>query len=568
MPPGSGPTTPSRNATVMDCSSDPRTFVIVQIHTAKCAICDARNMATMRRCTGCTYQICQPCFENRNGKPLIHGNLIGGPVNLPSTPSRKKLYTPGSNLDAVSATAASASRTGVTMGAASTPVGSSSSQQNTPVYKASPAGAAEPQQQTPAKSTPGSIERGRDKKGKVVISSDSDDEFVPEMWNPTSATVKRRKMLEQPKGMEHAGISGERPLLGKRSSRSTAGQQTTVQSLPNMLPHWRRPKASDRNLTPMPTGDSESHAGALLPDHPGVYSHDVNGPKNCSMSDCTAAELIERLREQVGLPPYQEHLLGRREPVLTNPVIHIPPNVKRNFKPLPRASEIQQDIQDGAREKLETRWVANVGLEYGVGPGTAAAKGPELDIGVTNSDPQTLRQFVEIEAGKLMQGMDIDNDQQQIVRLTLNETARVLAKEFQKDAPEVVRNVIKFGLTMPMRDLGGAQQEQIVNTIHDVGTRQLAAFKDDTINDSKRKSSPSLPQAAMFQVSPVRPSFHLENRKLLSPRPSALKLCSPLTIYTVDGSDRVKFNQGQEKADSMGPKVEDKEGSFSSIETP
>ncbi|ORY03738.1 hypothetical protein BCR34DRAFT_68010 [Clohesyomyces aquaticus] len=88
----SSPTTNIQN--VLDCSADSKRFSIVQIHTAKCAICDARNMAVMRRCPGCTYQVCQPCFSNRNSTTLLHGNLAtmsSGGSSLPSTPVRRSL---------------------------------------------------------------------------------------------------------------------------------------------------------------------------------------------------------------------------------------------------------------------------------------------------------------------------------------------------------------------------------------------------------------------------------------------------------------------------------------------
>jgi hypothetical protein len=73
----------------------------VKIHTAKCTECDFRNDELMRRCPGCTFQICQPCYDKRlkEGVSLLHGNM---PV--PGTPQadaeERKVRTPRKRIDA------------------------------------------------------------------------------------------------------------------------------------------------------------------------------------------------------------------------------------------------------------------------------------------------------------------------------------------------------------------------------------------------------------------------------------------------------------------------------------
>jgi hypothetical protein len=60
----------------LECTIDERLYKRVNIHTAKCTQCDFRNGELMRRCPGCTFQICKPCYEGRltAGKTLAHGN--------------------------------------------------------------------------------------------------------------------------------------------------------------------------------------------------------------------------------------------------------------------------------------------------------------------------------------------------------------------------------------------------------------------------------------------------------------------------------------------------------------
>lgn len=53
--------------------------------------------------------------------------------------------------------------------------------------------------------------------------------------------------------------------------------------------------------------------------------------------------------------PYEEHLLGRREPVVSNPVIMIPEIVKRGFKPRISAAQIQKNIQEKVLKKMQVK---------------------------------------------------------------------------------------------------------------------------------------------------------------------------------------------------------------------
>lgn len=47
-------------------------FAKIEIHTAKCDVCDQRNMATIYRCLTCGQQTCTPCMNRIAGTDGIH----------------------------------------------------------------------------------------------------------------------------------------------------------------------------------------------------------------------------------------------------------------------------------------------------------------------------------------------------------------------------------------------------------------------------------------------------------------------------------------------------------------
>nr|GFD53086.1 hypothetical protein [Tanacetum cinerariifolium] len=69
----------------LTCSSSPTSFTKITVHTAKCSECDKRNLETMLRCPGCTFQVCKPCHERREaaGRSLAHGNMMTPRIATP-----------------------------------------------------------------------------------------------------------------------------------------------------------------------------------------------------------------------------------------------------------------------------------------------------------------------------------------------------------------------------------------------------------------------------------------------------------------------------------------------------
>ena len=79
-----------------------------------------------------------------------------------------------------------------------------------------------------------------------------------------------------------------------------------------------------------------------------------------SLSDMTTDEMLAHYDVNTSINPYKAHLLSRHEPVFSNPVIQIPGVVKRGFKPRPSAKEIQKNIQEKVREKMNLPLLSGV----------------------------------------------------------------------------------------------------------------------------------------------------------------------------------------------------------------
>lgn len=66
-------------------------FVKIEIHTAKCDICDQRNAATIYRCLTCGQQICTPCVNRIAGTDGIHFLRYVIPPMIPAKKRKKVL---------------------------------------------------------------------------------------------------------------------------------------------------------------------------------------------------------------------------------------------------------------------------------------------------------------------------------------------------------------------------------------------------------------------------------------------------------------------------------------------
>jgi hypothetical protein len=288
------PGSTARNA----CTVDESLYARVSVHTAKCTECDKRNMDTMRRCPGCTFQVCQPCYQKREreGKGLVHGNMptpgeTGGapPHGTGARAVRKK---PVANM----------------------------------LYAKSPQKPIDEVEQKQKQCTGSSVmeekelsvfvPRSRTRKRPVRKScidesepEESSDEFEPDHASPTSG--KRRRTLLS--FAESALATAVRAPPATRAARRV-DTETIYQAPPSAPPE---PAVLQSPVAHVP----DEHVRDDM-----LYQQAIHG--------------------------YDEPLLGRREPVMCNPIARIPAIIRRGGQPRPSAQDIYNSIQDKLPERL------------------------------------------------------------------------------------------------------------------------------------------------------------------------------------------------------------------------
>jgi hypothetical protein len=289
-------------------------MTVVKVHTAKCTECDKRNKATMLRCPGCTFQICHPCRERRekNGRDLAHGGMM----------------SPGG------------------MGSGMGGLGSGSVVRRrvpsmSPVKKMQ---GPEPAVVGDAKDKGKAIKKRATAKGKskVIMLDDesSDEEFMPDPTSPTSKKNKRRRTT--------LNITDSPTATSARPSRTAAHLVPT--------PAYIAPSSPDSGSVsgveiPAPTPTSSRPPATL-------NSAVVKEGFKMDAQHVKPTGRVHELLEQQGAR-YEEHLLSRHVPVLSDPVISVPEAVKRMFGDQKLSAE--EKIEKRNREALvsihvATRW--------------------------------------------------------------------------------------------------------------------------------------------------------------------------------------------------------------------
>lgn len=284
------PQTPGSN--VLPCSSSPSSFTSIKVHTAKCSECDQRNLETMLRCPGCTFQLCKPCRDRREagGRSLAHGNMMTPTVATPGTQGsvvRKK------------------------------PVSSAKKDESKEVVMCAR----------------GEEVKG-DRKEKVGVEEKVEEKVIVgvEISKGTKRMAKpapKPKSKTKPKARETtpSDDSSDEDFAPDPGSPTTSKRRRTLTS-----------KTDGSTDMPSPFLDATGGKGSKAPDK--------------ALSEMTTDELLAYHGVNTSQSPYKVHLLSRHEPVVSDPVIEIPEVVKRGFKPRPTAEEIQQNIQDKVRERM------------------------------------------------------------------------------------------------------------------------------------------------------------------------------------------------------------------------
>jgi hypothetical protein len=374
---------------VTACSASADAFTAVKVHTAKCSECDKRNMDTMQRCPGCTFQLCKPCCDRRlkAGRALTHGNML-----------------------------------------------------------------------TPAAATPGaqsaSVQRRR--LGSVVVREGVEGR-KDEGDKSTSSPVKLKLILKSPTGTKRVGRQRAKP----RESGAEESEEEYTPYSPTIHKRRRIVPPSSSMAARLPAASSMPQSAELTDDRAAVTAAEA------AIREDTRRLTLDELMQQHGVNtpenPYQEHLLSRYTPVTTNPAVYTPPNFQPSFKPRPTAADIQQNIQDKVRQKLEAEEVFN--------PCAACCEY------ATDSDQaksvQTVRSFIEDQAMTYLQFVLLDKDEQDEFVSALKEVARKWAVNTYNGMAMAGHTGLVRGLDMCLNTIGPESRADLENVVAGCAARKL-----------------------------------------------------------------------------------------------
>lgn len=304
--PARAPRTPGGTSYTL-CTVDESQYSRVTVHTAKCTECDKRNMDTMRRCPGCTFQVCQPCYEKRlrDSKGLLHGNMA----------------SPG--LTGVGFVASSGCRAVRKKPFSSTPGSKSTEKKVDKVEEQEEESSLTTEEPAPVAQKSSGKKRAIKKQALVVDSEaeeSSEDDFEPDDTSPTPS--KRRRTGRRRSELTFAESALATALPAPPATRATR------KSLP--APTYRAPSSP---------GSNPVNAGTSVGYRPnGFLGSDFEGDK----------DLFD-----VGIKPYKDQpLLARREPVRLNPAGRIPDIIKRGGQPRAE-NQTYENIQARLRANMQ-----------------------------------------------------------------------------------------------------------------------------------------------------------------------------------------------------------------------
>ncbi|EUC27753.1 hypothetical protein COCCADRAFT_41592 [Bipolaris zeicola 26-R-13] len=367
-PPPQTPHTPASTAPNA-CTVDEPSYTRVAVHTAKCTECDKRNMDTMRRCPGCTFQVCQPCYEKRQrqGKGLVHGNM--------PSPEETGVATP-------SGAGARASR--------KKPVGSAAK----------------------AKS---SEEVDEDESKECADSAIKEGKHTPFVPKPTAGKRSRgRSCVKDSEAEESSEGEGELnhayPTPSKRH-QTLSFAESALATATRAPPTTRAASRSNPNIAyPAPLTPQLETA---RPRVPVTYSREDYPYDDLLYQNCIVG--------------YDEPLLARREPVIHNPAGRIPAIMQRDGRRRPTADEIYQNIQKKVREKLEKMEADKLAA----GDTTPSVPAPHVTPDYKTAT--TVRDFVEKEAKRHQEANNLgEDDSKTLLRIMLIEAMGWGKKTFKK----------------------------------------------------------------------------------------------------------------------------------------
>lgn len=263
-----------------------------------------------------------------------------------------------------------------------------------------------------AKATSTPRKRTAKPKKKAPLSDESSgDDFVPDGDSPTSA--KRHRILQ-----------GTPTATSIRSSR----KQPTPTTIPK------------NNNTILPPTETDINLSTSVGFRPSTLSYDI---------------LMQAVGVNTPENPYQQHLLSRQNPIVSNPVIAIPDIIKRGFKPRPRATEILQNMHK------QTNHATNVEKED--------QQTTTVLVGLS----QTIRQLITSKVTTYQQNTALDDDEKDELVSTVKEAGRKWAVQLFNNLPMTARKNMTRGLDMRLEHIEEAKQMELEKLVEDVAARKL-----------------------------------------------------------------------------------------------
>ncbi|KAI4950182.1 hypothetical protein J4E91_004838 [Alternaria rosae] len=447
--PTRAPRTPGGSLSIQPCTVDETLYSRVTVHTAKCTECDQRNMDTMRRCPGCTFQVCQPCYEKRlkNNKGLLHGNMA----------------TPGAAGTGFGTTPAGRTvrRRPV---ASSTPVRESEEKKEDDIKEEEED--VDPAPKEAVSSTQKSSAKKRaTRKKPVVLDSEvdelsSEDDFEPDDHSPTPSKKRRTELTFA----ESALATATRTPPATRATRR-----------PTTAPTYRDPSSPHPDLVDGAVrsgGRSNGHLGGEYKGDEGLYD--------------------------VAIGPYDEPLLSRQNPVLSNPASRIPDIIKRGGVPRPQG-ETYKYIQKYLRDKMQSDQTGETAQEETVASLADQSVSNEYRAVINNEKADTTKKadqgakectvgaFVEQMAAKYLNAETMDGDDNKALFNAMESAALVWGKKtFKKLDPEK-QHAVQPGLKLRLDCIDENFREELAKLMDERAGGMLAELE---MSDEKPAAGP------------------------------------------------------------------------------
>lgn len=389
--------------------TEPSKYINIGIHTAKCDVCNARNIdPRMLRCPECTWQICGDCRAKKNDN-LAHGNVT--PKTMPS--NRKKLpdiipfgqrRTASPKLETTkSATSASATK-----------------------------------QAENIKAMPASIMKQKLHAAKQGATS------------PKSGEKRRAETMP--------AQSHELSVFPDADDDESESAPTS----PSIRRKCQKTITSNRNIPEASNGSPNKHS-SITPQQKAA-SAEMTTASYLKAHTVTSLvhESAKAVEAHFGISgsAYKEHPLARPANTTIN-TVKTPLKVQRNFKPHRSAAEIQRGIQEGVAKKLEQDfgWPANP--EYAsesVSVLRMVHSKPDTDMQqVKEAQQKTIRDVVNAEVKRVVQERMVDGALLVVVIQAIEQAALKARESAVQLMAAPFRAVVADGMDMELLHLNDTQ---------------------------------------------------------------------------------------------------------------